>query len=390
LRGLYSVEDFGAFDLYFSILSVLVAGVTLRYENAIMLPKFDKIAANLVFLSILFSTFFSTVLLILVIFFQDLLIDLLNFPKEYSIGLYLIPVTIFLFTGFQTINFWLIRKNKIRVSSINKIVRRTTEAGAQISFSYIGKNFGLFLGEVLGNLANFIYGIIALFKSGFSIRHLSLRLLKYALVKYREFPLYNLMPNFLSTISFVIPIFLLNSLYGLSEVAQMSLARQLLVVPAALFAGSISQILYKKLSELKNNGQSLINEIKKIFFLVLFASIAEVFLFFFLGEYIFALVFGDEWGEAGRLAGYLVFAFALQFLVSPFSIILWVLGKLKLQAIWQVINFIIIGVLYFLKMLSFVEFIQLYTALTVLSYLIYGIMIAYKLIIYEREIQNIT
>lgn len=57
LTRIYTPEDFGVFALYMAIASIVAVVATGRYEMAIMLPKKDSDAINIVALSILISFF---------------------------------------------------------------------------------------------------------------------------------------------------------------------------------------------------------------------------------------------------------------------------------------------------------------------------------------------
>jgi O-antigen/teichoic acid export membrane protein len=55
LTRIYTPEDFGVFALYMSLASIISVVATGRYELAIMLPKKDDDAINIVALSTLIS-----------------------------------------------------------------------------------------------------------------------------------------------------------------------------------------------------------------------------------------------------------------------------------------------------------------------------------------------
>jgi O-antigen/teichoic acid export membrane protein len=55
-------------------------------------------------------------------------------------------------------------------------------------------------------------------------------------------------------------------------------------------------------------------------------------------EYLFGIVFGKEWGEAGAIASILAPMFYLQFVASPLSYSLYLSGKNIEDLIWQVIS----------------------------------------------------
>ena len=78
LTRLYSPEDFGVFGLYMAIASIASVFVSGRYELAIMLPKSDDDALNIVFLSLTLSSVISAVMLLLITLFDYKIAKLLG------------------------------------------------------------------------------------------------------------------------------------------------------------------------------------------------------------------------------------------------------------------------------------------------------------------------
>ena len=65
-------------------------------------------------------------------------------------------------------------------------------------------------------------------------------------------------------------------------------------------------------------------------------GIVPFFLLFLYSPGLFALVFGEEWREAGEYARLLVPMFFLRFLVSPLSYVLYVAEKQSYDLLWQI------------------------------------------------------
>ena len=105
LTRIYTPEEFGSFALYMTIVSLLSILVTGRYELAIMLPKKDEDAINLVALSILISFIISVFVFLIVFIFNTEITDWLA-NKAISSWLYLIPLSIFFSGLYQSLYFW--------------------------------------------------------------------------------------------------------------------------------------------------------------------------------------------------------------------------------------------------------------------------------------------
>lgn len=73
ITRLYSPEDFGGFALFFSMATIIGSIACLRYEVAIVLPRFNFRAVQLVALSLIFCIGASFLSLLGVIFFGSII-----------------------------------------------------------------------------------------------------------------------------------------------------------------------------------------------------------------------------------------------------------------------------------------------------------------------------
>jgi len=118
LRRLFSPEDFGAFAVYLSITGILVVVSTFRYELAVVLPKEDQESWYVISLSVLIAFLFNLMIFLVIFFGHSAIIKVLNFPEEYSIWFYFVPLSALLFSSFNVFNYWLIRKKAFRSSGL--------------------------------------------------------------------------------------------------------------------------------------------------------------------------------------------------------------------------------------------------------------------------------
>jgi len=375
LRRVYSTEDFGAFAVYLSVTGIIIVVSTLRYEMAVVLPEKDKDAANIFSLSLFISIIFNLIIFIIILLFKSSIAKFLDFPVKYSYWLYFIPLSAFLFSSYQTVNYWLIRKKAFKSSSLNKIVRRSSEGITQVGFGYIKNPFGLFIGDIIGNTANNIAGYIQMFRHDFKLSYLSLVKIKYVMRKYKEFPQFQAIPALLNTASLLLPVIIINKLYSESITAQFDLSRMVLALPIALIAASLSQVLLQKISEKRRKKSKISMDILKISLVSFSLAVPGVIIMLIWGPDIFDLAFGAKWREAGEFTRILVFTYAIQFVVSPLGMILIALERIKIVAIWQTSYFVLITCLFLLKGYSIIQFITVYMYITIFVYIIYWFLI---------------
>ena len=386
LRRLFSIEEFGTYAIYTSVFGVIVVLSSLRYEMAIMQPKHDNEAANVLSLSLFINVVFCLLLFLVIYFLKSHILKLLSFPDKYSHWLYLAPISVFLFGSFRAINFWLIRKISFKFSSYNKIYRRGGEAISHIIFGFSKSNSGLVISEIVGNSVNVLSGVYYLLKKNFRISMLSRRKVYFVAKKYSAFPKYNTIPSFLDIASLQLPIIIINHYYTKADVAQFDLSRMILSVSLVLIGTSISQVIQQKVAEEKNSGLSIKKDFKSMLIFLTIISIVQIVVIIFFAPFIFKIFFGEKWKIAGELSQILIFSYVAKFIVSPLSIIFVSLEKILVYSIWQYSYFFSIMLLWFLGNLSLTNFLYIYVSIEVVLYSI-CLLLLYKIITeYERSI----
>ena len=90
LTRIYTPEDFGVFSLYMAITTIIAVIATGRYELAIMLPKKDENAADILILSLIVSLVISLISFLIIFFFNSQITNILG-SQEISRWLYLVP-----------------------------------------------------------------------------------------------------------------------------------------------------------------------------------------------------------------------------------------------------------------------------------------------------------
>jgi O-antigen/teichoic acid export membrane protein len=386
LRRIYAPEDFGAFSVYMSIIGIIAIVATLRYEMAIVLPESNEEAANVLGLTICMSFVFSSVLAIILIVFHFPIIRLLNFPIKYGLFLYFIPPVVFLVSSYQAINYWLIRIKAFKASSINKISRRIVEGLVQVSFGIAKLPIGLVIADLSGNIANNLSGINQMKKMGINLKGISIKTMAAIRKKYIHFPKYNLLPAVLDTCTLAMPIFFINKIFSAKYAGYVDLTQLAIVAPLSLISATISQVLLQKISEKRRTGQTILRNILSLS-AVLFSISFSVFLIIQLWSAdLFRIVFGEKWVISGQIAKILVFSYTVRFIVSPVSIIFIALEKVRIQALWQIFYFLLIGSLIFYTHFEFKMFLKLFVIFEVVSYCLYYSIILKVSRDYDRSI----
>ncbi len=364
LRRYFEPEVFGAYAVYISILAILIMAASLRYEQAVVLPKSDKQAANLVFASLFFSFWFSVLLLVIVLIWNETLLKFLNLKPNVAVFLYLLPLGVFLSGAYQSLNFWLLRKKAFKEISYNKFVRRAFEGVSQMAFAVVKTGNGLLFGDIIGNAANLAVFVRQAIKNGLQFNWISAAKI-----------------NFL-------PAIFINKFYGQEAAGYFDLSKMLLSVPLALGGSALASVLLQRYAEKYRDRISISKELSLIFFLVAGLAVLEIAVIWWFGVDIFTLFFGDKWAYSGTLSKVLIWSYALNFIVSTFSSIFVALQRIKLYSVWQVLYFAGIGMLVFASFLPFETFIKWFVAVEISAYVLVLAASIYVVRGYERMLKN--
>jgi O-antigen/teichoic acid export membrane protein len=389
LRRYFSPEIFGAYSVYLSLVGILIVISSLRYELAIILPGKDKEAAGVFFLAILLNFFFNILLLFAIIFWKSKILSFLNLSERFADYLYFVPLGTFLFSSYQSINYWLIRKKRFFPISVNKFVRRGFEGSAQIIFKFSKVSHGLIYGDLIGQIANVFSGIYQGSKSGLSLRLFSTNKIRYVINKYSEYPKFNIIPAFMSACSYLLPAIIINKFYSAENTGYFDLSKLLLSIPPALIASSISNVLLQSVSEKNKSNLSIRKDLTSILLFVGIIVVFEIVIIMFWAEDLFRIFFGAKWIYSGTISKILVWAFAFNFFVSSFSSIFISLKKIKLLSVWQVLYFLSILSLFLFNNLSFSSFLKLYVLIEFSCCTIITLFMLYVIIYYEKMVSNL-
>ena len=380
LKRLYEPEDFGKLSLFLKLFNTLIILYSGCYEMAIIVAKKDREAKDIVrgniLLNIIFTILFEIIFLIL------LYLKMISF--EYFIIIFL-PITTLFYSMGLSFNNYMLRKEKYNKIFINKLVRKIGEITIQISGKTIFKlNIGLIIANIFGNICFMLYN----FKFCCIKVYFNIKKIKEVWKKYIEFPKYYLLPQLYNTLSFSLLDFTIFAKFSLKEVGYLELTHKILQIPSSLLGESVRNVLLQITSKKVNKKES----IKKDFlysslFLLIIGGIYFI-IIFFLGPWLFKLVFGLKWEKSGIYAKYLIGYIISTFIVSSLSAILLSLEKIKENSIWQVVKTSTILILCFFNYSSVENFIKIYTICNIVLYIIYFILILSKIFQYERRISE--
>jgi O-antigen/teichoic acid export membrane protein len=304
LTRLYTPEDLGLFTFFISIVGLFALIATLRYEIAIIFPKEDKDAVNIISLSGIIALGLSFLLLILVILYRLFLSDRFPLNPVLSSWFYLLPVLVF-FLGLGNIfQNWLIRKKEYRFLSAGKIINSLGNNLTALSLGLIGiGTWGLLIGNLAGTfLFVFFLGICINRAGQFRKDQLDRSSMVHFARKYKDLPTSNTFQSVLETFQNYGIIYLAKIFFNSSVVGFYALSLRILQAPLWLIGSSISQVYMKEAAERFNKNENLEELLIKTIKLSGLVALPMLIVLLAGGPWIFGFIFGSAWREAGVYA----------------------------------------------------------------------------------------
>ena len=386
ISRLYSVEEFGEYAVYASILTIASVVVSLAYDQAIVSAKDNDEAQRLMFGTVYLSGILCLLMTILLACFRDIFLSWINL--DHCDWLYILPINVFLLCFYNLITSYNYRTGKYRSIGVAACVRSGGMGVMQVLLFYVGvSSIGLSLGRVIALLicsAPLVYSILI---SGISIKNGRLDYVKKAFKNNYQFPVFQFPASFVdrfldATITFAILL-----LYTQKELGIYSLVIQVLGMPINLVSTSLRKLCISEFNKNRDDVQAS----KKLYIRVaigmgLLIGVGMLALCL-IAEPLFVGLFGEKWSGAGLYIQGLALLYAVKFVTYPLSSVSVVKEKQNIFLLFQV--FLVITSLLALgiaKLLSTTIFVYL----IILSVGLSSIYILQSIVFYKVLTRNKT
>ncbi|MGG1557879.1 lipopolysaccharide biosynthesis protein [Geobacillus thermoleovorans] len=343
LSRLYDPHAFGVFAVYTSIVSICVVVVGLKYELAIVLPKRQEDAANVLCLSIIVNVFMTLLSTIILLLFKDNL-KIWFHIQGLNQFIWWVPISILFFGICDGFNYWSTRQKSFKRLSVSQVFRSISVAVIQLGggISKIGA-VGLIAGQAIGNMVATVALGKQIWKDDRQVLKSSFNFnkIKDLARTYKEFPKYSALQALVNSISQNAISFILAAYFSPTTVGYYALSLRLLQLPINLIGESVRQVFYPKAAELYNEGGDLRKYfIKSTLFLGVIIAIPTLLIFLF-GPPLFSLVLGKQWIEAGIYARWMMLWLFFVFITRPTVVLFQILKLQKAFLLIETIGFVI-------------------------------------------------
>lgn len=344
LTRLYTPVSFGVLAAYTSIFSILVVVASLRYEQAIPLPEDDETAANLLVLSLGIVLGVSALAGLAVWLGGEQIARWANTPalRPY---LWLLPLGLLGAGVYLVFNYWAVRKQAFGRIAQTKLSQSVGMVVTQVGLGLLKLDpAGLLVGDVVGRVSGSgSLTVLSWRQDGGLLKRVSARGLRRAASRYRRFPLLSSGSVLLNTAGLQLPPLLMVAFYGPQIGGWFALGQRVIGVPMALVGQAVAQVYLREASRLALESSGTLY---RLFFKtaqrLLLVGGVPIAVLAAIGPWLFALVFGENWHEAGMYVQLLTAMFVAQFVVVPLSPTLNVLERQDLQLVWDAARLVLV------------------------------------------------
>lgn len=335
IARLFLPAEFGVFSAWLGLVVLLSVLLTCRFEMALAVeadgqPRRLAIAATLV-----------TVLLVSVLVVAVLLVGVFLFSaffEQYPLALTItwLP-TALLFAINSLWQAWAAAEGEYRKLSYMRVAQAGLITFLQIGAGgWFSSSAALAISQCLGLLLALVVAVYLLPLTGLPKSQDLLVGIVDFWRRQRRFPVFSLPAGFINTAAIQLPVLIVAGRFGADIAGLLAMTMRVLGAPIGLLGKSVLDVFIRHASRSYREHGECREEYVRTFRVLVLGSLVFCSVMVFLSEYLFVLAFGSEWAEAGRIAVWLLPMFALRFIASPLSYMVYIAGKQHLDLLWQV------------------------------------------------------
>lgn len=327
LSRLYSPSDFGMYQIVISMVSLIASIACFSYYSAILLPKKDEDAGNIVVLCLILIIFTSVATTIFFFIFSGYIEQTLNAPG-FSNYIFLILLGIIFNSIAYVLNYWLTRKEEFGIKAKSSIYSSISGKGVSIGFGILSPSpFGLIFGTIINDATI----VLVLGKKTIADYHffqeVSYEKIKHLAYRYKNFPIYGVGSDLAASATIQATPFILAFFFSPVIVGYYSMAYFVVRAPLRVIGYAIESAFLQKASLEKNLTGGVKNIVKSVYPRLISIGMFACLILLIIGQELFTFVLGAQWSTAGIYAQIFAPWFFVAFISLPLITIFNILEK---------------------------------------------------------------
>lgn len=318
---LFGPEAFGQFGIFSAIVSLLAPLAALSYPIAIILPKDDRDALQLVRISIHLSLL-TAILTGALIFLGKEYLNKYSAGSDISDLALLVSVAMLFSVWSQTGEHWLIRKSQFNIIACSAIVQSAISNSAKVLIGLFHPVAGVLIW--IAALSPAIYAVLlaigALRRYGQSAdidKNSAQSSLQTMATRHIDFPLYRTPQIFINALSQAVPVLLFGVFFGATAAGFYALSRGVMALPSTFLGKAVNNVFYPRINAAAQSENCIYELIFKGTLSLFLIGLIPFGIVVVYGPWLFEFIFGDEWRIAGEYSQWLSLYFIMHFINKP-------------------------------------------------------------------------
>lgn len=333
IARLFAPADYGYFATWLGFVSIAAVISTGRFEHSLVLEPDGELRR----LAVL-STMVTTLLGALVLGFLlsiTLVLDVLPFEFNSTLMVVALIPTAFLMAIAQIFQSLAATEGRFYDLSLMRISQAIGITGLQI---FVGFFFATATALAITYATGVLIGLfiaawrmpvcpVSSWRLDFQVRFW---------MRHRRFPLFSLPADAINTTAGQLPLIIVGSHFGAETAGFLALTMRTLGAPISLLGTAVLDVFKRHASiSWRESGQCRTEYLQTFKVLALSSAIAIVVLSI-MSEHLFSIAFGERWRVSGIIAVWLLPVFALRFVASPLSFMIYLANKQHADLLWQI------------------------------------------------------
>jgi len=334
IARLYAPAEFGVFSAWLGIVLLLGVVLTCRFEMALAIEP-DGEPRRLAVVSTLTTTglvaCIAGVLLVIGAAVVPGVID--AYPMVLIVAL--VPAALAI-AAAQTWQSWAAAEGSYRQLSIMRISQAAAVTLIQVAVGVYQASAGALaiaylLGAIVGVCFSAYLMPVGKFPPGQAIMTI-----RSFWTRQRRFPILSLPADAINTAAAQLPLLIVASRFGAEVAGLLAMTMRILGAPIGLLGKSVLDVFKRHAATSFRERGECRSDYLRTFNVLALGSVLFCTVMLFASEPLFALAFGEVWRGAGTIAVWLLPLFALRFIASPLSYMVYIAGKQHVDLFWQV------------------------------------------------------
>ena len=334
IARLYAPAEFGVFSAWLGIVLLLGVVLTGRFETALAIEA-DGEPRRLAFISTLATAGLvacaAATLLAIAMFVVPGVTD--SFPVVLLVASVPTALSIAIAQSWQS---WAAAEGSYRHLSVMRIVQAGAVTVIQIIMGTIEASAdALAIAHILGVAMGVACSAYLMPTGGFPAGQ-AIATVRSFWTRHRRFPLLSLPADAINTGAAQLPLLIVASRFGAETAGLLAMTMRILGAPIGLLGKSVLDVFKRHAaSSFRERGECRSDYVRTFKVLAL-GSVAFCSVMIFASESLFTITFGEAWRGAGTIAVWLLPLFALRFIASPLSYMVYIAGKQHVDLFWQI------------------------------------------------------